>query len=133
MRLQGYRVTRLQSYKVTWLQGYSVTTGTGAQPRPLAELENRFPIPKCKEMTQNSRNSSLLQCRRGRGCAPTEVTTWPGHHATDATSDGGLQRYRSAPVLGRSEHRLFRCVRFHWGLARVPTLLRPRTGALRRG
>src|SRR6266516_3018706 len=22
---------------------------------------------------------------------------------------------RSAPVLGRSEHRLFRCVRFHWG------------------
>ena len=37
-------------------------------------------------------------------------------------SDGGLQRYRSAPVLGvlgpvlgRSEHRLFRCVRFHWG------------------
>src|SRR6266576_238992 len=115
------RRTEMNGYKVTWSQGYRVTTGTGAQPRPLAELENRFQIPNCKEMTQNSRNSSLLQSRRGRGCAPTEVTTWPGNHATDATndqqqwiSDGGLQQYRSAPVLGRSEHRLFRCVRFQW-------------------
>ena len=40
---------------------------------------------------------------------------WPFSIFSQLLSDGGLQRYRSAPVLGRSEHRLFRCVRFNRG------------------
>ena len=52
--MNGYKVTWSQGYEVTRLQCYSVTTGTGAQPRPLAELQNRFQIPKCKEMTKTA-------------------------------------------------------------------------------
>src|SRR6266566_8326132 len=102
------RRTEKNGYKVTRLQGYSVTTGTGAQPRPLAELQNRFQIPNCKEMTKNSRNSSLLQSRRGRGCAPTEVTTWPGNHATSTATNKFRYVVQSA---GRARHSVRAAVR----------------------
>jgi hypothetical protein len=83
--------------------------GDGLADRPLRPrnmpLLRSLVAPNCA-VAINMALLTELSCRR------TQVCYCGGRSWVD---DGGRSPRRNAPVLERSKHRVFQCIRFHWG------------------